>query len=141
MLRILPITACWCFCWSPLVILACPNLSGFYVDEDGATENQTVWRGRHGQLLEIYDQCLLSTEYFALLGAAQLNLGLLAESMESLERSLLLDAKNGAALIDYAEALLLDGQLFAAIEANDMLIVRDDMPENIGPFLLGKRQP
>ena len=68
-------------------------------------------------------------EFFALYGAAQLNTGQLLKAMESLERALLLDPNNGAALIDYSDALLRDGQLFAAIEANALLQARGDLPD------------
>lgn len=111
----------------------CPDLSALYAGNSGSSISRSVWEGIHTQLLEIFDQCLLSSEYFALYGAAQLNTDRLTESMESLERSLLLNPDNGAALTDYAEALLRDGQLFAAIEANSMLLGREDVPEGLEP--------
>ena len=116
-----------------LASAACPDLSAFYAGNSGLSTTRPVWEDIHTQLLEIFDQCLLSSEYFALYGAAQLNTNRLMESMESLERSLLLNPDNGAALIDYAEALLLDGQLFAAIEANSMLLGREDVPKGLEP--------
>ena len=116
---------------SPLAHGVCPDLSGFYIKNDGSALVNTAWEEIRLQLNEIFDQCLLSSEYFALYGAAQLNSGRLPESIESLERSLMLDPDNGAALIDYADALLRDGQLFAAIEANEMLLGREDVPGNL----------
>ena len=52
-------------------------------------------------------------------------------AIEALERSLLLNPENGAALIDYAQALQEDGQLLAALEINSTLQERDDVPENL----------
>lgn len=107
----------------------CPSLDSYQsqVDQD--------WELTQLRLGEVFDRCLLSSEYFSLLGAAQLNTGRLAEAMESLERSLLLDPDNGAALIDYAQALLQDGQLFAAIELNKILLARQDAPPELSEQL------
>lgn len=68
-------------------------------------------------------------------GAAQLNSGQLEGAIASLERALLLDANNGAALIDYASALYYSGELFAAIDLNEQLLARDDLPSNLKPML------
>ena len=117
------------FCgWSTCVSAACPSLSSFYPEKLESPDSLPAWEGVRIKLSENFSQCLLSSEYFALLGAAQLNSDHLPEAMESLERALLLDPDNGAALIDYADALLQDGQLFAAIEANAMLLEREDVP-------------
>ena len=117
--------------WSTEVSAICPDLSQFYTNNNGSPRDGLDWERIHSRLTEIFDQCLRSSEYFALYGAAQLNTDRLSDSMESLERSLLLDPDNGAALIDYAEALLRDGQLFAAIEANAILLMRDDVPDEL----------
>ncbi|MBT8147578.1 MAG: hypothetical protein KJN90_12045, partial [Gammaproteobacteria bacterium] len=85
-------------------------------------------------------ECLDNAEYFALYGAAQLNSGDVAESMESLERALLLDPRNGAAQIDYAQALYLQGDLFAALELNDRLLAREDLPEDLRGLLENRQQ-
>ena len=85
-------------------------------------------------------QCLRSTEYFALRGAAQLNSGMVAESLDSLERALLLDPDNGAAQIDYAEALFQQGQLFSALALNEQILDRGDLPANLQPALAARQQ-
>ena len=118
---------------SPTLATACPALEGFYPGPEAE------WEPLQSRLREIFDQCLESTEYFALLGAAELNVGNLLESLEALERSLLLDPDNGAALIDYAEALMLDGQLFAALEIHTILEDRDDVPEELMSQLVQRR--
>ena len=113
---------------------ACPSLVPFqYTDED-------AWESARQSLADIFDQCLRSSEYFSLLGAAQLNTGRLADAIESLERALLLDPDNGAALIDYAEALLEDGQLFAAIEVNQLLLARPDTPPSLKQQIQGRQR-
>ena len=87
------------------------------------------------QLESLIPQCLLSSEFFALLGGAQLNSGLMAEAFESLERSLLLNPDNGAAQIDYAQVLFEEGQLFAALELNGRILEREDLPNQLEPAL------
>lgn len=120
-----------CCGWSSWASAACPSMSAFYPETLDSPDSPAAWEGIREQLNGLSSQCLLSSEYFALLGAAQLNSGRLPEAMESLERALLLDPDNGAALIDYADALLLGGQLFAAIEVNEMILGREDVPTNL----------
>ena len=119
-----------CSGWSSLAMSDCPDLGRFY-PANHSPERGPDWQGIKDRLQEIFSDCLLSSEFFALYGAAQLNTGQLPEAMESLERALLLDPKNGAALIDYSDALLRDGQLFAAIEANALLQARRDLPDEL----------
>ena len=112
---------------TPAVADACPDLNRFL----GGPGEESDWPVIAEELKLLFDQCLLSSPYFALLGAAQLNAGRLPEAIESLERALLLDPENGAAMVDYAQALLEDGQLFAAIEANRLVLTRDDAPAGL----------
>lgn len=109
--------------------LTCPDLAGFYPGP------ATDWQVMHQQLSPLMSQCLQSSEYFALLGAALLNIDQLADALEALERSLLLDPANGGAQIDYAEALFRQGQLFSALELNQQILARDDVPEFLNPML------
>tara|TARA_B100001059_G_scaffold236702_1_gene289208 strand:+ start:5918 stop:7243 length:1326 start_codon:yes stop_codon:yes gene_type:complete len=116
---------------------ACPKLSSHYpADKDSAED----WERARIKLAGVYEQCLRSSEYFALYGAAHLNSGGLVEAIESLERALLLDPNNGAALIDYADALLRDGQLFAAIAANELLLSRLDLPSDLKLQIIQRQQ-
>lgn len=103
----------------------CPDLSTFY------GESEPDWTQLRPALAELFPRCLRSSEFFALYGAAQLYSGQLVDALESLERSLLLNPDNGAALVDYGEALYQDGQLFAAIEINTLLLERDDLPDRL----------
>ncbi|MDP2284129.1 MAG: tetratricopeptide repeat protein [Pseudohongiella sp.] len=119
----LPVTS------SARTALACPDLSSLY---PGPT---TDWQAMHQQLSPLMPQCLQSAEYFALLGAALLNIGSLADALEALERSLLLDPANGGAQIDYAEALFRQGQLFSALEMNKQILARNDVPAYLNPML------
>lgn len=111
------------------VAAACPDLTPYY---PGANPD---WSALRQQLAGFMADCLESAEYFALYGAAQLNSGDVAESVESLERALLLDSNNGAAQIDFAQALYLQGDLFAAIELNTALLEREDLPANVRTML------
>jgi tetratricopeptide (TPR) repeat protein len=115
------------------VAAVCPDLTPYY---PGANPD---WPALRQQLAGFMGECLDSAEYFALFGASQLNSGDVAEAIESLERALLLDPLNGAAQIDYAQALYLQGDLFAALELNDQLLAREDLPANISA-LLERRQ-
>jgi tetratricopeptide (TPR) repeat protein len=114
--------------------LLCPDLSAFY------DQPQTDWELVEQQLTPLQARCLLSSEYFALLRAAQLNGGRLTQALESLERALLLMPNNGAAQIDYAHALYLQGQLFSALEMNRQIIARTDLPPHLTPMLNRRQQ-
>ena len=112
---------------------ACPDLSTFYQSEgvDSAVLQQI------SRLLPV---CLESSEFFAVYGAGQLNSSDLAGALESLERALLLNPENGAAAIDYAQALFEVGQLFTALEMNQQLIERQDLPEGVGDALKSRQE-
>jgi len=122
------------FLASPVIYGACPDLTTYYQGSD------TDWPALEQSLLLLMPECLESSEFFALLGAAQVNSGEIAESLETLERALLLEPANGAAQIDYAQALFLQGQLFAALELNSQLLLRDDLPSSLQPLLQQRQQ-
>lgn len=113
---------------------ACPDLSPYYADEN------SDWPALAEQLAGLLPECLQSAEFFALFGAAQLNSGASAEAVEALERALLLEPDNGAAQIDYAEALFQQGQLFPALELNEQLLQREDLPADLQPLLWERQQ-
>ncbi|SVD38720.1 uncharacterized protein METZ01_LOCUS391574, partial [marine metagenome] len=104
---------------------ACPDLSSYYPDVD------QEWGSVEETLAPLLSQCSESPEYFALLGTAQLRGGNLVRALETLELALLLDPGNGAALVDYAEVLFQQGQVFAAIEINEQLLSRQDLPPGL----------
>ena len=130
---------------------ACPNLSEFYpvvyfanfvnIDANNAISETTVsdtsaresalWKELATTLAEIQSSCLRSSEYYALLGAAQLNSAQLDKATEALERALLLDPNNGAAQIDFAAALFASGQLFPALQLNETVLSRADLPGDL----------
>ena len=123
---------------APASAQSCPALQPYYPAHSPATPEE--WAAKLPALEALLESCLLSDEYFAVLGAAQLNTGQVPQSLESLERALLTNPQNGAAQIDYAETLFLSGQLFAAIQINDALLRRQDLPENLQPMLLARRR-
>ena len=53
---------------------------------------------------------------------------------------MLLNPGNGAAAIDYAQALFEEGQLFTALEMNQQLIAREDLPEGIDAALQSRQE-
>ncbi|MDT8428110.1 MAG: tetratricopeptide repeat protein [Pseudomonadales bacterium] len=110
-------------------VYACPDLSPFY------PQDEVDWSELGRSLSALMPQCLQNSEYFALLGAAQLNAGDIANALEALERSLLLAPDNGGAQVDYAEALFLQGQLFPAMDLNQQLLQREDIPAALLPML------
>lgn len=119
----------------PFSAQACPDLASFYQYGEDAESQKALEMA----LAPLMNECLNSSEYFALYGAVRMEAGELAESLELLERALLLDANNGAALIDYAQALYLRGQLFSALDLNGQILARKDLPENIRT-LVGQRE-
>ncbi len=108
---------------------ACPDLSPYLAQSD------PDWLELERQLAVFMSECLDNSEYFALIGAAQLNSKQLSPALESLERALLIDPDNGAAQIDYAQTLFELGQLFSALELNARLLQRTDLPEQLKPLL------
>lgn len=114
--------------------LPCPDLSTLMPGTG------TDWQALYIQLEPLLPRCLRDSDYFALLGAAQMNTGRLNEALESLERALLIEPRNGGAQIDYAEALYRQGQLFSALELNQQIMRRDDVPEHLATLLSERQQ-
>lgn len=114
--------------------LPCPDLSTLMPGTG------TDWQALYNQLEPLLPRCLRDSDYFALLGAAQMNTGRLSEALESLERALLIEPRNGGAQIDYAEALYRQGQLFSALELNQQIMRRDDVPEHLASLLSQRQQ-
>jgi tetratricopeptide (TPR) repeat protein len=112
----------------------CPDLTPYYPAAD------VNWPSLSQQLEPMSSECLESSEFYALLGAAKLNSGNIADAFESLERALLLEPENGGAQMDYAQALYLQGQLFSALEINDALLAREDLPSNLQAIILQREQ-
>ena len=128
----------------------CPNLAVYYpvvffaknpqpdASPDENVREQAQWTQLAATLAGIQASCLRSSEYYALLGAAQLNSAQLESASESLERALLLDPNNCAAQIDFASALFASGQLFPALQLNDALLARADLPEELRETLISR---
>ncbi len=116
----------------------CPPLQPYYPASNPAPPEE--WQARLPQLEALLENCLQSAEYFALLGAARLNSGQVPAAVESLERALLLQPGHGAAQIDYAEALYLSGQLFPALELNETVLGRSDLPPALRPVIEARQQ-
>jgi tetratricopeptide (TPR) repeat protein len=119
---------------SALAQSTCPDLSPFYADP------KPNWFDVEQRLAGIMGLCLDNSEYFALIGAAQLNSGQLSPALESLERALLINPDNGAAQVDYAQTLFELGQLFGALELNKRLLDREDLPTSLLPALEARQR-
>lgn len=117
---------------------SCPDLRSYYPSSNTAPLEE--WTRLLPRLTPLLESCLDSAEYFALLGAVQLNNGSVVDSMESLERAILLDPSNGAARIDYAEALFLTGNVLAALEINASVMDREDVPANVAAVLRARQR-
>lgn len=90
-------------------------------------------------LTPMFNQCLQSTDYFALYGASLLYTGDTSKAIEMLERALLIDPQNGAANIDYAQALYQSGQILSAIQVNQALLEQHNIPPEVKTFLLQRK--
>lgn len=121
-------------CSVPNMASACVDLTSFYPG------NEPDWASLQQQLAGLMSECLESSEFFALYGAAQLNSGQLAGALESLERALLINPENGDARVDYAQALFEEGQLFIALEINEQLLQREDLPAGLETGLRSRQQ-
>ena len=118
----------------PVSVNACPDLGSYYPDTD------EEWGLVEQALAPLLSECSDNSEYFALLGTAQLRGSDLAGALESLELALLLDPGNGAALVDYAEVLFQQGQVLAALEINQQLLSRDDLPAGLEDSLRDRQR-
>ena len=107
----------------------CPDLRDYYsiLERDPALLDR--------QLSNFLEDCYQNSEYFSLLGSAQIQMGDLLRALENLERSLLLDPQNGSAAFDYAEVLFRQGQVISALEINNQLSERDDLPEGMSDLI------
>ena len=112
------------------VASVCPDLSRYYEEED-----EDIF-SVEAELSALSDRCSDSAEFFALLGAMQLQIGDLLQATESLELALLLDPQNGSALFDYAELLNQEGQTLNAIELGEQLLSREDLPRALENLIL-----
>lgn len=93
--------------------------------------SQEVWHSIRNQLTPKMNSCLRSSDYFALFGASLLYTGDVSTAIEMLERALLINPENGAATVDYALALSHKGQFQSAIQVNEQLLSRKDVPAHI----------
>lgn len=100
-----------------------------------AQPSQDTWLTLRPLLAKQLDNCLLSSEYFALYGASLLYTGDTPRALEMLERSLLLNPQNGSAKIDYAQALYLSNQLISALQVNEGLLQEANVPVSIYNYL------
>lgn len=83
----------------------------------------------------VQDQCLRNSHYYAWRGALELSLGQNHAALESLERALLLEPDLPGAQLDYAQALLVQGDTLAAAELLQLLAQRSDLPPAVQDLL------
>ena len=87
------------------------------------------------QLQSVQDQCLRNSHYYAWRGALELSLGQNHAAIESLERALLLEPDLPGAQLDYAQALLTQGETVAAQDLLQLLAQRKDLPPLVHDLL------
>jgi hypothetical protein len=104
---------------------ACPDLQPYY------PSSEDEWPRVVEQLIVLQPRCLESAEYYLLLGSAEVNSGYVKASVEALERAVLLEPENSDAAVVYAQALYLDGQLFPALQLNEQILQRMDLPADL----------
>ena len=102
--------------------------------------NINEWSRLRLHLAPQLQSCLNNSGYFALYGASLLNTGEINDALEMLERSLLIDPMNGSAQIDYAQALFQNGQLIAALQVNQSILDRKDLPNGLRDFLFSRQE-
>lgn len=95
----------------------------------------TAWEAHYQRLLQMEASCARSANYLAALGAAELNTGRLDRALIRLENALLEQPTHGGAQVDYARALFLSRQPFAALALNEQLRARRDLPAGLDDFL------
>lgn len=113
---------------------ACPNLQAYYPAGDDE------WPRVVEQLIVLQPRCLENAEYYLLLGTAELNSGYVEAAVEALERALLLEPENSDAAVVYAQALYVDGQLFPALQLNEQILLRSDLPEELAAALRQRQE-
>lgn len=98
-------------------------------------QTRLEWEQRHATLVAQRERCGNSAAYLSALGSAELHTGRLDTALISLESALLLDPMQGGAQVDYAQALYLSGQPFAALALNQTLRERSDLPKGLTSHL------
>ena len=115
---------------APSVWAACPVQPHYPLPPERNTLRATL-----AQLDSQQEQCLRSSSYYAWRGALQLALGHYSAAMESLERALLLQPDLPGAQLDYAQALLAQGDTVAALDLLRLLAQRNDLPPRVRSLL------
>lgn|GEM_PF-7087092 len=82
-------------------------------------------------LQAVESACIASSLYYARLGRLELEQGQVSDAVLHLEKSLMLDATNGEALIDYAEALYRSGSIDLALSVNRSIGRHADLPPSV----------
>ena len=81
------------------------------------------------------ENCLKHADFFAWRGALEFSLQRYTEATESLERALLLNPDLPGALLDFAQVLLIQGDVEGARSLLQLLSTRDDLPQYLQPIL------
>lgn len=115
---------------------ACPVQPHYPLPTEAAALRATL-----AHINQQQDQCLRSSPYYAWRGALQLALGQHSAAIESLERALLLQPDLPGAQLDYAQALLAQGDTIAALDLLRLLAARRDLPPPIRSLLAATTLP
>ena len=83
----------------------------------------------------IAESCLKHADFYAWRGALEFSLQRYVEAAESLERALLLNPDLPGAQLDFAQVLLIQGDVSGAQSLLQLLSVREDLPPYLRPIL------
>ena len=86
------------------------------------------WERLELQLSLNESSCINNSAYYALLGQSKLRLGDAVSALINLERALMLNPNNMEAKVDFADALILAGDVFAGIEVFDLVLSHPELP-------------
>lgn len=116
-----------------------PHCATLAVQPSSMSASLSDWEQRYASLITHRARCAHSVAFLAALGSAELHSGRLDAALVTLEGVLLRDPLQGGAQVDYAQALFLSGQPFAALDLNQRLREHGDLPDGLADLLRARQ--